>query len=191
MFISLFSVTMLSLTAGIASAYENPLQFYSLTKWLMGILSGLQGIVAILAIIMLVIAGIIYISSGVNQAWITTAKNMATWALIGFTVAVALPSLLKEINNIFQTNPTGSPDIVKQAKPIKEILMNILNFLLTIIGISALISFVIGGFKYLTSGGDRGSIDSAKKIIFYSILAILVSGSGVIIVRQLLKLLEG
>jgi hypothetical protein len=62
---------------------------------------------------------------------------------------------------------------------------------LFIIGVFALISFVIAGFKYLTSGGDRSKADSAKRIILYSIIAVLVSGSGVIIIRQVFKILEG
>ncbi len=186
-----------SLSAGITNAagsnynYTNPLKVDSMTAWLSGILAGLQGVVGIIAVMMLVLAGIIYIAAGINSNWMILAKNMATWAIIGFAIVVAVPSLLKEIYDIFNTNPTTSPDIIKEANFFRDILLNVLRFLLTIIGVFALISFVIAGFKYLTSGGDQGRADSAKKMVFYSIIAVLVSGSGVIIIRQIFKILEG
>lgn len=168
--------------------YQNPLKVNSISEWLQNFLAGVQGLVGVIAVAMIVIAGIIYMFSGANSSWITTAKNMTTWAMVGFTVAIAAPSLLKEIVSVFNGTPVSS-DIIKNATPIGKILTNVLSFLLTIIGILALISFVIGGFQYLSSGGDRGKTESAKKILLYSMLAILISGSGAIIVRQIFALL--
>lgn len=172
--------------------YQNPFNgVWSISDLLGKILAGLQGIVGLVAIGMLIVAGIIYIFSGINSSLMTTAKNMATWAIGGFTIAVAIPSLLKEIIVIMTANPSTSADLVNEAKSIYDILLDVLRFLLTIIGVLALISFVVGGFQYLTSAGDRTKSENAKKIVLYSIIGILVSGSGVIIIRQIFKFLAG
>jgi hypothetical protein len=68
-------------------------------------------------------------------------------------------------------------------------LVNVLNFLLAGIGILSLIGLTVGGATYLTSAGDRGRIDTAKKMILYSMIAIAVSGSGIILLKQILTLL--
>jgi hypothetical protein len=53
----------------------------------------------------------------------------------------------------------------------------------------ALIGLAVGGATYLTSAGDRGRIDTAKRMILYSMIAIAVSGSGIILLKQILTLL--
>ncbi|MDA3814960.1 MAG: pilin [Patescibacteria group bacterium] len=168
--------------------YQNPLEVDSVSVWIQNALAVVQGWVGLIAVMMIVIAGIIYMFSGANSNWITTAKNMAMWAIVGFTIAIAAPSLLKEIMTVFDT-PLNPSEVIDEATPLAQILTNDLSFLLTIIGIIALISFVVAGFQYLTSAGDKNKADNAKKIIFYSIIAILVAGSGAIIVRQVFAIL--
>jgi hypothetical protein len=51
------------------------------------------------------------------------------------------------------------------------------NTLRVVIGISGVVLFVmliIGGFKYLTSGGDPKAAESARKTITYSILGLVL-----------------
>ena len=48
---------------------------------------------------------------------------------------------------------------------------------------------IVGGVMYLTSAGDEDRIDTAKKIILYSIIGIAVSLAALVIVRQIAALL--
>lgn len=58
---------------------------------------------------------------------------------------------------------------------------NILKVLLPALGILFFIMFLIGGFKYLTSGGDPKAIDSAHKTLTYAIGGLIVASLSYII----------
>lgn len=45
-------------------------------------------------------------------------------------------------------------------------------------GIAAVIMVIIGGIRYITSGGDSNSINSAKNTILYAIIGIVVAVIG-------------
>ena len=51
----------------------------------------------------------------------------------------------------------------------------ITNVLLFIIGAIAVIMIVIGGLRYVISGGDSGQITAAKNTILYAIVGIIVA----------------
>lgn len=50
----------------------------------------------------------------------------------------------------------------------------VIKALLGMTGSIALLMFIYGGFMWLTSGGDKGKIDTGKKTIIYSVLGIVV-----------------
>ena len=45
---------------------------------------------------------------------------------------------------------------------------NVLNAVIGVLGIVAVIFVVVGGVKYMTSAGDPGKVESAKKTIIYA-----------------------
>jgi Type IV secretion system pilin len=171
--------------------YKNPLDANSLTEWIYNLLGSIQGIVGWLAVIMIVLGGVIYILSGGRESQTTLAKSIILWALVGFAIAVAAPALMKGIKDLIAGGGGGSStDIIDNANSVKQIITNILTFLLGTIGVLALISFAAGGLMYLFSGGDSKRTDTAKGMILYSIIAIAVSGAGVILLRQVMNILE-
>ena len=48
------------------------------------------------------------------------------------------------------------------------------NIISVIVGIAAVIMIILGGFKYITSGGDSSSVQSAKNTILYAIIGLVV-----------------
>lgn len=52
---------------------------------------------------------------------------------------------------------------------------NIINTLIFVIGAVAVIMIVIGGFRYVISGGDSGQINSAKNTILYAVVGLVVA----------------
>ncbi len=178
-----------TLGANQSYTYENPLKVNSFSEWLSNLLASIQGIISWLAIIMIVIGGIIYITSAGSEKQIGWAKGIIKYALIGFAVAVAAPSLLKEIKEVAQNGPFAS-DLIDSAKPIPLILADILDFAITLVGVLAIISFTVGGIMYFAALGDKQKADIGKKIAFYSIIAVLISGLGVIITKQIIIVLE-
>ena len=52
---------------------------------------------------------------------------------------------------------------------------NIVNIMLFIIGAVAVIMLIIGGIKYVTSGGAQDQVTGAKNTIMYAIIGIIVA----------------
>ncbi len=64
----------------------------------------------------------------------------------------------------------------------KEILQTIVAWLTSLLATVALISIVYGGYLYISSQGDEGSVSRGKAILLYSILGLIIVGlSGVIV----------
>lgn len=67
--------------------------------------------------------------------------------------------------NVFQGGPTD----------LKVSISNIVNVFLFILGAVAVIMIIIGGFRYVVSGGESGAITSAKNTIFYAVIGLVVA----------------
>ena len=66
-------------------------------------------------------------------------------------------------------------------------LANVINLLSIVVGIIAVIMIIIGGFRYVTSGGDSNAISSAKNTILYAIVGLVIAVLAQIIVRFVLS----
>ena len=51
---------------------------------------------------------------------------------------------------------------------------NIVNILLFLAGAVAVIVIIIGGIRYVMSGGDAGQVQSAKNTILYAVIGLIV-----------------
>lgn len=132
------------------------------------------------------------------QIFPQVVKYITTSALLAFALSVSFPVLAQDPfvgSGSNTTNPntfSGGLDAVKNladtnklspAKSTKEILQTITKWLLSLIGTIAVISLLYGGYLYITSQGDEGSVEKAKHIILYSIIGIIVIGLSAIIVN--------
>lgn len=66
----------------------------------------------------------------------------------------------------------GTPDNLFGAG---GIFTTIVNILLYIIGAIAVIMLIIGGIRYVTSGGDSSAVTAAKNTILYAIIGIIIA----------------
>ena len=64
-------------------------------------------------------------------------------------------------------------------------------WILALIGMIAIIAFVISGIQYLISAGDEGMIETAKRNMTYSIVGVLVALSGWVIIKAINQFLGG
>lgn len=167
--------------------FANPLAFNTVEEVLTSILGTLQGIIVVLALVFIVIGAVLYITSAGNEGQMTLAKGAITAAMIGLAIALAAPSFLKEIGTVLGWGAVGSGP-VSDALTLSQIALNVLNFLLSIVGVLAVIMLVIGGIMYLTAAGNEDRIETGKKIVTYSIIGITVALAALIIVRQIAAL---
>lgn len=140
-----------------------------------------------LALVMITIGGFMYITSAGDNGRTETAKKLITAAVIGFAIAIAAPSFLRELSIILNWGPaaTGLPPGVGTSLTFLQILQKALDFLLSIVGIVAIIMLVVGGIMYLTSAGDEDRIDTGKSIVKYAMIGIGVALGALVLVRQL------
>lgn len=57
---------------------------------------------------------------------------------------------------------------------LKAAVLRTLSLVLALLGLVAVIMVVWGGFTWLTSGGDEGKVESAKKIISAAVIGLIV-----------------
>jgi glucose uptake protein GlcU len=170
--------------------FTNLLKYNTVNEFLGSVLSWLQGIVAILALVMIVIGGFLYITSAGDSSRTEIAKKCILAAVIGFAIAIAAPSFLREIGTILGWGPaaTNLPPGVGTSLSLLQIFGNVLNFLLSIVGIVAIIMIVVGAIMYLTAAGDEDRLDTGKSIVKYAMIGIFVALASLVIVRQLANL---
>jgi hypothetical protein len=66
------------------------------------------------------------------------------------------------------------PDPGETSDAINKLITNIINILSFIVGIIAVIMIIIGGIKYITSGGDSGSVTGAKNTVLYAVIGLVI-----------------
>ncbi|HPN54621.1 MAG TPA: pilin [Candidatus Moranbacteria bacterium] len=166
-----------------STSFTNPLSYTTVEDLLTNVLSAIQKIVVVLALVVLVIGAIMYIVSTGESEMLERAKKAITAAIMGMVIAIAAPSILKELSTILGW--TDSTSTTSSALTISEIAVNVLNFLLGVAGVLAIIMMVIGGIMYLTSTGDEERIKKGKSIFTYSVIGIIIVLASLVIVRQI------
>jgi len=59
----------------------------------------------------------------------------------------------------------------------------IVNILSIAVGIAAVIMIMVGGFRYITAGGDANNVSGAKNTIVYAIVGLVVVAMAQFIVQ--------
>jgi hypothetical protein len=77
-------------------------------------------------------------------------------------------------------------DVTTGAGRIQSIVTTIVNIFSIVVGIIAVIMIIVGGFKYITSGGDSGNITSAKNTIVYAVIGLVIVALAQFIVQFVL-----
>ncbi len=196
-FVGLLSMLVMPLAVAVAAPaqtvsvdYVNPLTKDSVEGVLIDFLNAMQAIVVTLAIVFIVIGAILYIFSSGDEGRLKLAKGAVTAAIIGLALAIAAPSFLKEIYNIIGVRSgSKAQQALNQVAPpgtltLAEIVVNVLNFLLSIAGTLAIIALIVGGLMYLTAAGNEKQVDTGKSMFKSAVIGIAIVMAAMVIVRQ-------
>ena len=83
---------------------------------------------------------------------------------------------------------TNCSDTTSQTnQKIDQIVHSIINLLSVVVGIVAVIMIIVGGLRYITSGGSDTSITGAKNTILYAVIGLVIVAMAQIIVRFVLS----
>lgn len=84
----------------------------------------------------------------------------------------------------FTENPTGAAcSDANGTDKINDIVHTIINLLSAVVGIVAVIMIIVGGLRYITSGGNDTSVTSAKNTILYAVIGLVIVALAQILVR--------
>ncbi len=97
-------------------------------------------------------------------------KKLAKFAMVAGTVAaIALPTVASALSleDLGNTLGYGTADL-------KETVIKIINLVLGLLALIAVIMVIIGGFTWLTAGGNEEKVDKAKKIISAAVIGLII-----------------
>lgn len=116
-----------------------------------------------------------------------------------FIVVTGLMTILLIIANAIGANlamaqaidPTqDQPAIIAQLSGgqtgLRGIVLTIINFFLTFLGLLAVIMVIYGGFLYVSSAGNEENVNKAKKILLYAVIGIVVIIASFALVNTIL-----
>lgn len=79
--------------------------------------------------------------------------------------------------------PTAAGEPIPNVSDATTIITRVIQVLLAIAGLVAVIFLIVGGFRYITAGGNEETAESAKKTILNAIIGIVVIILAFVIVR--------
>jgi hypothetical protein len=135
-------------------------------------------------------------------------QNRAAALLMGLVliaVPVALPAVAHaaataDISNCLATGSglsvdAGStctaPSTAGGTTKINTLITDIVNIFSAVVGVISVIMIIVGGFQYITSGGDTGKVGTAKTTIIYAIVGLVVVAFSQFLVQFVLNKVAG
>lgn len=68
----------------------------------------------------------------------------------------------------------GYAEGITQTSSAREFVVNVTNFVLSFLGLAAVVVIIYGGFLYVTAGGESEKADKGKKSVMYAVMGIIV-----------------
>jgi hypothetical protein len=91
-------------------------------------------------------------------------------------------------SNIDGLNGGGcNSNVSGSGNQIEDLIRTIINVFSVIVGSVSVIMIIIGGFRYITSGGDSNNVGGAKNTILYAIVGLIIVAFAQVIVQFVLQ----
>jgi magnesium-transporting ATPase (P-type) len=81
------------------------------------------------------------------------------------------------------TKNNGCAKAPANAPSLNDTVTKIINILSSLVAVVAVIMIIVGGFRYVTSGGDSARVTSARSTIFNAIIGLAIAILAQVIVR--------
>jgi Type IV secretion system pilin len=152
------------------------------TKYLRGIIGLVEVFVGVSAVLIIVIRGILVITSVGDEEAITKAKKHIIYALVGIATVILSEVVVRGV--VFPDGGKELPDV--QAG--RFILINIINYLSGFVAILAFVGLFYGGYRYVMGAGDEEMNEKIKKLIIGALIALLLSLGAFALVNTVLDI---
>lgn len=129
-------------------------------------------------------------------------KLLALFAITLFAVPLAVPAISSAATiqgslcggaNTLAIDPADQPASTCTdtgdggTSKVNEIIRQVINIFSVIVGVIAVIMIIVGGFRYITSGGDSTKVTGAKNTILYALIGLIIVALSQIIVKFVLN----
>ena len=103
----------------------------------------------------------------------TAIKAAAITTIASISLMMASPVFAQGFINATD-NPPAISTATNGAGSLRALVLTIVNFFLLFLGLIAVVIIIYAGFLYVTTAGNQEKVESAKKIIMYVIIGIVI-----------------
>ena len=89
------------------------------------------------------------------------------------------------------TNDCATTKVNDAGNGLASLASDIINLFSIVVGVISVIMIIVGGFRYVTSGGESNNVSSAKNTIIYAIIGLVIVALAQFIVKFVLSKVSG
>ncbi|MEA3323396.1 MAG: hypothetical protein U9Q12_04185 [Patescibacteria group bacterium] len=86
-----------------------------------------------------------------------------------------------QLVNIAQAGPLDT------APKLSSLVTSVLQFVVTLVGVIAVLVIIVAGIMYMTSGGDTARVQTAKKALWAGVIGLSIAILSLIIVKTIVS----
>ena len=111
------------------------------------------------------------------------SKSIVVW-VVAFAVILGLMSVMTSTSVFAQTadctdsiecGVNAAGDGLKNKSSLESVVRSVINTMLFLIGIISVIMLIVGGIRYVISGGNQSQVEGARNTILYAIIGLVVA----------------
>jgi hypothetical protein len=80
----------------------------------------------------------------------------------------------------------GCPGAPKNQPSLNDIIASVTNIISSLVAVASVIMIIVGGFRYVTSGGDSNKVAAARGTIINALIGLVIAVMAQVIVRFVL-----
>ena len=162
--------------------------------------SGFAGIIGLIIFSFIIVNAFKLIVSHGNEESINKAKQGLTWSIAAFLVAIFAFSIISSVSVILEANNQDELGLGRNLSPpidvgekggFDDALKVVINGLLGLVAVAGTLMIVYAGIKMVTANGNEEQITSAKTILKWAILGVVVTVFAFAILNGINLLLGG
>lgn len=177
--LAVLAVTTSTASAQIPGINQSPdqLDLNSIVKVLVYLIQFGLAFAAAVGAIYIVVSGYQYVMSAGNPEKVEKAKNGLTWAITGFILAISASAIVLLLQQTLQSKNQVTDQLGNQPGPqsAAQVITSLIDLGLKFAAAVAVLFLILGGYRYITSQGNRDLAEGAKNTVLYSLIGLIVA----------------
>lgn len=150
------------------------------SELILGITRFIQALLGVVAVFMIVLSGFRMVADPSSEDQVSKATRHIVWSSVGLVI-VGISELVVRI--FFG----ASGEEIDRETGV-ALIGRIAEFIASFLGTTSVLAFIYSGYLYIASFGNDEGIGTAKKVMIYAIVGILIAAAAFAIVSTLISL---